>query len=117
MFPDEYAIPLWSANVFPYVTRAAVETMRKLRYCADKTKGIEIINTFRSQLSSQVRSVDVDETGIEAIDVDATTNKFTTSRTTTIAARTVHSAATICAATAAATTTAAAAAAATRSIY
>ena len=70
LFPDEYAIPLWSANVFPYVTRAAVETMRKLRYCADKTKGIEIINTFRSQLSSQVRSVDVDETGIEAIDVD-----------------------------------------------
>ena len=29
LFPEEYTIPLWSANVFPHVTAAAVETMRQ----------------------------------------------------------------------------------------
>jgi hypothetical protein len=56
-----YAIPLWSANVFPYVTKAAVETMQQLRAASDATKGREIINRFRSRLQGQVQSMKKEE--------------------------------------------------------
>ena len=46
LFPDEYAIPLWSANIFPYVTRAAVETMAKLRWLKSARADLKDIHDF-----------------------------------------------------------------------
>ncbi len=54
LFPDEYAIPQWSASVFPFVSEAAVRTMAALRQAESVAQGIDIIQTFRTKLRSVV---------------------------------------------------------------
>jgi len=50
-FPDEYEIPLWSANVFPGVIHEVMETMEQLRAIDDVAEGVELIHRFRSKLT------------------------------------------------------------------
>lgn len=50
-FPDEYEIPLWTANVFPGVVNGIMETMKELRATEDVDVGVEIIHRFRSKLT------------------------------------------------------------------
>ena len=50
-FPDEYEIPLWSANVFPGVVNEIMDTMKKLREIETVVEGINLIHQFRSKLS------------------------------------------------------------------
>ena len=54
LFPDEYAIPRWSANIFPYVTEAVMDTMVELRRCMSVREGVAIIQKFRTELQSVV---------------------------------------------------------------